>query len=254
MAATAEVVEASVGSDSDLIAATLRRFRRDVEDNVDVGVTFTTTIPRSVGLAGSSAIVIAALRALFSHVGIPAEPQRIATLAHDVERVELGIAGGWQDQTIQSRGVSGLMEFGNGQQLTPIVIPSSPEIPLYLAWSEESAEPSGQSHEGLRSRANDLTEEMHELAALARRAASAIEHRDVHKLKTAIDATFDIRRTVMPIASSHDAMVRTARNLGAVANFAGSGGAIVGVLPKDGDEFVTGLREAGLLVRTWTLC
>lgn len=39
--------------------------------------------------------------------------------------------------------------------------------------------------------------------------------------------------------------------LGAAANFAGSGGAIVGVVPKASQEFEDGLRRAGLEVRTW---
>ena len=57
-----------------------------------------TTIPRSVGLAGSSAIVIAALRA----AGVDLEPPEVAELALAIERDDLGIAAGLQDRAVQA--------------------------------------------------------------------------------------------------------------------------------------------------------
>src|SRR6476661_841322 len=64
-------------------------------------VRFESTIPRQVGLAGSSAIIVATLRCLmdFYRVDIPLEVQ--PSLALSVETDELGITAGLQDRVVQ---------------------------------------------------------------------------------------------------------------------------------------------------------
>ena len=48
----------------------------------------------------------------------------------------------------------------------------------------------------------------------------------------------------MDLDPRHEAMVHAARGAGASANYAGSGGAIVGTLPPDGLEPVAGALRA----------
>ena len=66
---------------------------------------YATTIPRQRGLAGSSAIVVAALNCLLEFYG--AEPLVPASARPGIAlRAEeaLGIAAGWQDRVVQARG------------------------------------------------------------------------------------------------------------------------------------------------------
>ena len=90
-----------------LIKATVKRF---VDYCRVAGVTlhdrnfsirYQTTIPRQVGLAGSSAIITATLRCLmeFYDVDIPLDVQ--PSLVLSVERDELGVAAGLQDRVAQ---------------------------------------------------------------------------------------------------------------------------------------------------------
>ncbi len=51
-----------------------------------------------------------------------------------------------------------------------------------------------------------------------------------------INANYDLRRTIMNIAPENQRMIDVAREAGASAKFAGSGGAIVG-LYKDGRHY-----------------
>jgi hypothetical protein len=51
---------------------------------------------------------------------------------------------------------------------------------------------------------------------------------DAAALGAAIDATFDARRSIAALDARHVRLVELARSLGAPANYAGSGGAIVG--------------------------
>jgi glucuronokinase len=59
---------------------------------------------------------------------------------------------------------------------------------------------------------------------------------DWDALGSVMDANFDLRRTIMPIAPENLRMIQVARSTGASAKFCGSGGAIVG-LYRDGRHY-----------------
>ncbi|MEN3282842.1 MAG: glucuronokinase, partial [Solirubrobacteraceae bacterium] len=65
----------------------------------------------------------------------------------------------------------------------------------------------------------------------------------------ALDGSFDERDALLELDPRHVAMVRAAREAGASANYAGSGGAIVGTLPTEGaGPVATALRALGCKV------
>src|SRR3954449_10216168 len=64
----------------------------------DVEVRWSCGVPREVGLAGSSAIVVAVLRAVAALRGRPLAPPDLAALALAVETEDLGIAAGPQER------------------------------------------------------------------------------------------------------------------------------------------------------------
>src|SRR5919201_1378627 len=90
-----------------LIKATIKRFVEHCRatgvplHDGKFSVRYQTTIPRQVGLAGSSAIIVAMLRCLMEfyevQIAIEAQPTFVLT----VEQEELGIAVGLQDRVIQ---------------------------------------------------------------------------------------------------------------------------------------------------------
>ena len=96
-----------------LVKATIKSFveyctRRGLKlHDRNFAVRYTSNIPRAVGLAGSSAIIVATLRALmeFYAVEIPREVQ--PSLVLSVETGELGITAGLQDRVIQVYGEPG---------------------------------------------------------------------------------------------------------------------------------------------------
>jgi glucuronokinase len=77
---------------------------------------------------------------------------------------------------------------------------------------------------------------MQRLAGHARAAAQALRGGDHAAFAAALDVSFDERAALLDLDPRHEAMVRAARSAGASANYAGSGGAIVGTLPPDGLE------------------
>ncbi len=203
-----------------------------------------TSIPREVGLAGSSAIVVAAMRALADWHGVDLDPLTLARLALEAETVELGLAAGPQDRLAQATEGLVHMDFSGGRwvatRLDRDLLP-----PLFVAWLTSSAEPSGRWHAAL-ARRTDVQEVMDGLAAQAARARDALLAGDHAAFGAALDATFDARASLGPLEPAHVRLVETARAAGASVNYAGSGGAIVGTVPADGPGPVLGaLRRLG---------
>lgn len=238
-----------------LVKATIRRFadyclQKGIElHGQNFGIRYESTIPRNVGLAGSSAIIIATLRALmeFYEVEIPLQVQ--PSLALSVETRELGITAGLQDRVAQiyeglvfmdfaqasSQTIDG-MECGSYEQLDPALLP-----PLYVAFSQQAGEPTEVTHGPLRARYDSGDEKvraaMLEFASITDRAKDALLAEDRAEFARLVDANFDLRNTICDLAPSHVEMIETAREAGASAKFAGSGGAIVGTVPPGDDGF-----------------
>lgn len=223
--------EPSAQPASRLVDATVRRFAREWDQRaLRASVSWRTTIPRGVGLGGSSAIVISTARALCDLLGVTVSPERLAAFALAIETEELGIAAGLQDRIAQAYGGLTFMDFAamRFEPLDPATLP-----PLVIAWREEAAADSGSVHDGLRARfgRGDTTvaEAMRVLARAAREARAALERGDRDAFARSADASFDARRRMMRLDARHVALIRAAREHGASANYAGSGGSVVAV-------------------------
>ncbi len=234
-----------------LVKATIKRFVEFCQQNElalhdrNFSVRYQSNIPRQVGLAGSSAIIVATLRALidFYHVEIPR--QVLPSLALSIESGELGIAAGLQDRVIQVYGGLVYMDFAKERMTQQmgfacgVYEPLDPDIlpPLYLAFSPEVGEPTEVLHNPLRARflAGDpaVIAAMQKFAGLAAEAYEALEQSDVPRLSALMDENFNTRRSICQLAASHIQMIEVARAAGASAKFAGSGGAIIGVCFDD---------------------
>jgi glucuronokinase len=225
-----------------LVDAAIARFARG-----PCRVRWETDVPREVGLAGSSAIVTATVRALCALHGHVLEPAALAELVLAVEVEDLGIAAGPQDRYAQAHGGLVFMDFAEAEprveRLDPALLP-----PLYLAWRPDAAETSHAVHGGLRERAGEpaVARAMARLGGHARAARDALGAGDHRAFGAALDASFDERRAVVSLDPRHVAMIDAARGAGACANYAGSGGAIVGTVPAAGQAPVaTALSALG---------
>ena len=228
-----------------LVKATIKRFvdycqgRHDLHDR-NFSIRYETNIPRQVGLAGSSAIIVATLRALvdFYQLEIPLQLQ--PSLVLSVETDELGIAGGLQDRVVQVYGGLVAMDFtgdvmqqqeglwcGQYEKLDNSMLPST-----YVAYASELGEPTEVVHNDLRSRFQQGDEEliaaMQQLAVITQEARCCLENGDQEQFGRLVNKNFDIRQSICQVHPAHLAMVEAARSTGATAKFAGSGGAIVG--------------------------
>jgi glucuronokinase len=208
-------------------------------------LSFESNIPRLVGMAGSSAIITATLRALMQFYDVQVPRHLMPGLILSVEKEELNIQAGLQDRVIQTYEGIVYMDFdkkliegrgyGEYTELTPPKLP-----PLYVAFDPERAEISDIPHRNLRELFNRGDETvvgaMQQYRDLTDRGRDALMQSDWAALHDVMNENFDLRRTIMPIAPENLRMVEVARSTGASAKFAGSGGAICG-LYHDGRQY-----------------
>ena len=208
-------------------------------------ISYHTDIPRLVGMAGSSALIVATLRALMKFYEVEIPKNNLPALTLSVEKDELGISAGLQDRVIQTFEGIVYMDFdkkliesrgyGNYEELHPPQLP-----PLYVAYDPARAEVSDVPHRNLRELYNrgdkTVVETMQQFRALTDRGKTALMSGDWDGLGKVVDENFAMRQRIMSIAPENLRMVEVARSTGASAHFCGSGGAICG-LYKDGRQY-----------------
>ena len=235
-----------------LVRAAIARFERDCAPlPTRVRVRYRSGIPREVGLGGSSAIVIATLRALAELTSTTITVERLPHIALACETEELGIAAGLQDRVVQAYGGLVFMDFARGvhEPLDPTLLP-----PLFVAWHPTAGGASGAAHAGVRARFEAgeprVVAAMETLARLAHEARAALQAPDHTAFAATLDAGYDVRASVFDLDPRHAAMIATARELGLSATYTGSGGAIAGIAadPERTDALRARLHADGVRI------
>jgi glucuronokinase len=209
-------------------------------------MTWQTTIPRSVGLGGSSALVIGALRSLAAlwDTVIPDDIGPGLALGTEVEL--LGIAAGPQDRIVQWHEAPLRMYFGAEPWSVEVVHPPAP-IELLVCWTDAARQPSHAIHGPLQDRREtpEVRARMALLASLAFDGAAALAAGDADALGRCMDAGFEHRRSLVTLDPAHVEIVEQLRGLGAAATYTGSGGAVV-ALARDLDPLRGWASDRGL--------
>lgn len=218
-------------------------------------VSYQTNIPRMVGLAGSSALVVATLKALMEFYSVEIDRRILPSIALQIEKGELNIGGGLQDRVIQFYEGLVVMDFGCAETVDGFEVGAYKEVnpellpPLYLAYGDDSGEPTEVFHNNLRERYNagekQVIDAMQSLGELTDSSLHALESGNHAGFSECMDKNFDIRQSISTLNPFHIKMIETARSCGVSAKYAGSGGAIVGVCESDDvfDELEARLGE-----------
>jgi glucuronokinase len=234
-----------------IIKAAVKRFYENAAENglklkeQNFTISFESDIPRLVGLSGSSGIVVATLRALMKYHNVTIPLERLPALTLSAEKDELKITAGLQDRVIQNYEGIVFMDFdrklvegrgfGDYVPLRPAKMP-----PLYVAYDPMRAEISDVTHRNLRALydAGDATVvgAMQKYRELTDQGKKALLDGNWEELGRVMNANYELRKTIMPIAPENQRMIDVARSVGASAKFAGSGGAICG-LCEEGEQY-----------------
>lgn len=248
-----------------------------------LSVKYKTSIPRCVGLSGSSAIITACWRSLMSFYGlnlsdIGITKEWLPSLILEIEKRELNIAAGLQDRVIQTYGGLVHMDFSSsgssstnshgvaaaGEHINPLVqtlthpgqyTSLSPSMlpPLYLIYNTNAGGDSGGVHSTVRERWQnrdpDLIAAMQKLGGLADEAVEALQNSDFKRLAVVMDTNFATRRATYGdevVGALNVKVAEKAKELGLSAKFSGSGGAFIS-MRTSGEGFFDSEEEQSVM-------
>ena len=207
-----------------LLKAAIKRFceycseNNILLDNRNFTIRYRSNIPIRLGLAGSSAIITACMKALMNFYGIEIPKPVLANLILSVE----------------TEG------YGEYLPIKPELFPN-----LYIAYRTDLSEGSEVVHNNLRERYNynepEVLKAISEWADLTRMVKKKLEDGQKNEIGELLNRNFDIRRNIMTISEKNLQMIEKARSTGASAKFTGSGGAIIGTFTDD--EMFIRLKE-----------
>ncbi len=226
-----------------LLKATVKKFYDYCKENLielhdkNFTIHYSSDIPHGVGLAGSSAIIAACLRALMAFYGVSIPKYVQANLVLAAESEELHIPAGLQDRVIQvyeglvymdfAKEIMHKQGYGYYEPLDPRLLPK-----LYIAYRDDLSEPTETFHNNIRHRFDQgerkVVNAMRFWADLTDKAKRCLLDGHLDRIGSLLNAGFDKRTQIYRIATDNIRMVEAARSTGASATFTGSGGAIVG--------------------------
>lgn len=231
-----------------LIKAAIKKFYEySISNNIKLEkknftIRYNSSIPRQVGLAGSSAIITATIKALIKFYKVRIPTEILPTIILNAEIEELGINAGLQDRVIQVYEGCVYMDFeknnldkngfGRYEKLSTKFFRN-----LYVAYNADLGKVSGAVLNDIRTKYDQGDEfvinSLNEIASLAEKGRKALKTKNLNLLNELINKNFDCRKQIMNISDRNLQLVETARNCEASAKFAGSGGSIIGLYKND---------------------
>jgi D-glycero-alpha-D-manno-heptose-7-phosphate kinase len=182
----------SVREGLSLHRAVYRHFMMRYNNGEPMALTIITTndVPAGSGLGASSALVVALIEAFSVLFDVPLGPYEVAQLAFEIERVELGLQGGKQDQYAAAFGGLNFIEFLKGSSrviVNPLRMRSdyvnefeSSLVICFSGQSRESADIIAQQVVGIEKMSDATLKAMHGMKQSAEEMKSMLLSGDLH--------------------------------------------------------------------------
>ncbi|MFM2337419.1 MAG: hypothetical protein RL115_612 [Bacteroidota bacterium] len=203
--------------------------------------------PAGSGLGTSSTLVVAIIGAFAEMLRLPLGEYDIAHYAYDIERNDLGLAGGKQDQYAATFGGVNFMEFYEGDKVivNPLRVKEQYLFELennlvlyYTSTSRESAEIIKKQSKNVTEKKEKSIEAMHQLKQQAQMMKEALLKGRLNEIGEILDFGFQQKRQMAEGISNQlmDDMYETAKKAGATGgkiSGAGGGGFMIFYCPAN---------------------
>jgi len=233
---TTEILDFDRSSPSALIRGILSRFFTTYGPLPPMEVTAWSDAPAGSGLGSSSTLVVAICNAIASALGIPLGEYDLAHLAYEIERIDMKMAGGQQDQYAAAFGGVNFMEFHTDGSIlvNPLRIKNAvlseleSSLLLYFTGvSRLSANIIQDQISSVSSGTGGSTDAMHRLKEEALSMKRSLLRGEIPAFYTALNQGWEEKKkTSRSISSSQiESIVETAKKSGAqAAKLSGAGG------------------------------
>jgi D-glycero-alpha-D-manno-heptose-7-phosphate kinase len=223
--------------------AVYNRIVRQFNDGKALPCNLTTysDAPAGSGLGTSSTMVVAIIGAFAEWLKLPLGEYEVAHMAYEVERLELGLAGGKQDQYAAAFGGFNFMEFSKDDRVivNPLRIKSSilnelqsSLVLYYTGVSRDSAKIIGEQIKSVSSKAEKSVQAMHQLKADALLMKEHLLRGEILSFAQVLGRSWASKKQMATVISNSqiDAVFETALAAGAISgkvSGAGGGGFIM---------------------------
>jgi D-glycero-alpha-D-manno-heptose-7-phosphate kinase len=245
-----------------LLAATYARVVREFNRGEPLSLRLTTfsDVPAGSGLGSSSTLVVAMLKAFQELLSLPLGEYETAHLAYEIERIDMGLVGGRQDQYAATFGGVNFMEFYGNERVivNPLRVKhwilSELEVSMLLYFtgvSRESAQIIDEQRQHVHDNDAVAVEAMHEVKREAVAMKEALLKGDFAMFTRSLQQSWESKkRMAKNISNSQiDAVVERAVAAGAKAakvSGAGGGGFLMLLVdPPRRMEVIRALRTCG---------
>ena len=229
--------ELPINGELDLLKGVYNRVKKDFPfPNTGFRLSTFVDAPAGSGLGTSSTLVVAILGAFVEMLKLPLGDYDIAHLAYEIERYDLGLAGGRQDQYAATFGGVNFMEFFENDKVivNPLRIRSQymheleNNLVLYFtATSRESATIIKEQVKNVTSKDEKSIEAMHQLKEQARMMKDALLKGKLSEIGEILDYGFQQKRKMAANISnsSIEEIYEAAKKAGATGGkISGAGG------------------------------
>jgi len=238
----------------DLAKAAIDRMCLDVGLDVDIE----SEAPPGSGLGGSSALVTAVVAALACLDDRALTPEEVAAMSYAIEREDLGIAGGWQDQYAAAFGGFNLIEFDrSGVRVSPVAVGADGLEELrkhlllcYTGTVRRNVGLIDRQIEMFEAGREDTLLGMKQLREMAYAMRDAVEVGDMARLGAMLRDAFEAKKRMNPHIAEHtpiEAMLAAASDAGATGGKicgAGGGGYLLIATPPEARASVRAALES----------
>jgi D-glycero-alpha-D-manno-heptose-7-phosphate kinase len=240
--------ELPINGKLNLLKGVYNRIQKDYEF-APTGFRLSTFVdaPAGSGLGTSSTLVVAIIGAFVEMLKLPLGEYDIAHYAYEIERKDLGLAGGRQDQYAATFGGVNYMEFYSGDKVivNPLRIKQQYLFELennlllyYTATSRESARIIERQASNVANKQAGSIEAMHQLKEQAQMMKEALLKGRLHEIGEILDFGFQQKRKMAEGISNDlmDDIYETAKKEGATGgkiSGAGGGGFMIFYCPAN---------------------
>jgi len=222
--------------------------------------------PPGSGLGSSSAVCVTLIGAFKEWLNLPLTPYDIAELAFKIERVDLGVKGGRQDQYAAAFGGFNFMEFYDSRAIVnPLRLREETIFELehslvlaYIGGSHNSSSILEKQIANVANKREDSVESMHELKRLAIEIKNALVIGDLKKFGWLLDESWQNKKKMADGISNEtiDNIYEVAKENGALGEkISGAGGGGFMFFFSDADkkyDLVKALSENGAQIMNYS--
>ncbi len=252
----------------DLLKGVYNRIQKDYGVNLP-GLRLSTFVdaPAGSGLGTSSTLVVAIVGAFVEMLKLPMEEYKIAQYAYDIERNDLQLAGGKQDQYAATFGGVNFMEFSSNDKVIVNPLRIKPEylhelennlVLYFTSTSRESAAIIKEQVKNVNEKNEKSIEAMHHLKEQAKMMKEALLQGNVDEMGLILDYGFEQKRNMAANISNSEIekVYNAAKGAGATGgkiSGAGGGGFMIFYCPGNTRyAVITTLNSFGGIVRDYS--